>query len=124
MNKEYQPLNDHEQDIIRWTDEVIRLSTEYEKERKAYGEAKANLDVLLAGKILGFLETKKNLGIEMAYELLMATSTTLIAEDLYKAMIRHENNYKALEKIIDAYNSKIMGTQSIMKYKLEGEKRG
>jgi len=119
----FQPLSNYDENLIKWTDEVVRLSIEYEKERKGFGQDKADLDILLAGKILTFIETKKNCGIEMGYELLLATSTNGVAEVLYRSMIVHENNYKALEKIIDAYNSKIMATQSIMKYNVEGERR-
>jgi hypothetical protein len=120
----FQPLTDHEQDLVKWTDEVIRLSNLYGKERKAFGIAKANLDVLLAGKLISMLGTKKNLGIEMAYLLLIAGDDRLVTERVYQEMIHHENNYKALEKMIDAYHSKIMATQSIMRFKLEGEKGG
>lgn len=125
MTNEYKPLTDHEQDIMTLTDKVIALSEEYEVERKAFGQAKSDIDVLLAGQILGFLGTKKNLGIDMAYEMLIASykqNNSTVAEELYKEMIRHENNYKALERIIDANASKVMAIQSIMKYKLEGEK--
>lgn len=123
METKYQSLTDYDQKIITLSEEVVKLSREYEKERRAFGDAKSNINALLAQKILSFANTKKNIGIEMGYEMLMATSDTLIAEELYKAMIKHENNYRALEVLIDGLKTQISGMQSIMKYNLEGERR-
>lgn len=120
---EYPQLKSFEEKIIGWTDEIVRLSLLYQKERAAYGDAKADLDILLSSYILDFVDKKKNCGYEMGLQLLMATTGGTQAKDLYSLMVKSENRYKALEKIIEAYNSKVMSTQSIMRYYREGDQR-
>ena len=112
-------LTDHEQDIVGWGDKQLELSIQYEIERKRHGTAKAQLDILLAKKILDYADKKKNIGYDMALLFLMAQSDE--AKVLYKKMVEADDNYKGLEKLLDAYKTKIMSTQSIMKYNLQGE---
>lgn len=117
----YPILKSYEEQIIEWTDKVVELSIEYAKERTAYGNTKSKLDILLAGKILSFVDKKKNCGYEMGLQLLMATTLNDEPKVLYQSMIQHDNRYKALEMMIKAYESKIMSTQSIMRYNREND---
>ena len=104
-----------DQELEELTVRRVDLANKYAVERKAYGEAKAEIDIIFAGKIISMTEKKKNLGYEMGLILLMAQEGEYFRE-LYKKLITHLNNYKALERMIDAVESKIMTKQSIMRF--------
>lgn len=109
-----------DQELTELTDRRIELANKYASERKAYGEAKAEIDILFAGKILKMAEKKKNMGYETGLIMMMAEEGEYFRE-LYKKTITHLNNYKALERMIDAVESKIMTRQSIMRYYREND---
>jgi len=108
-------LNQFGEILNNLTTKRIELANKYAVERKAYGETKSDLDILYAAKILGLTERKKNLGYEMGLLLMMADGGDVI-KDLYKRMVTHYNNFKALERMIDAIESKIMAQQSLMRF--------
>lgn len=93
---------------------VVSLAHDYLVNRKVAGETKSDLDVLLAAEIITLRKKKPNIGYEMALIMLMADNPE--ARELYKKHIIHESNYKAIEKLIDAMQSKISLFQSILKY--------
>jgi hypothetical protein len=83
---------------------------------------KAELDVLLAGKILSLVEKKKNVGYEVAVLMCMADEKDgKIFADIHKEMTTSYNNFKAIERMLDALESQIMSVQSIMRYNREND---
>jgi hypothetical protein len=111
------PIEDYEQELLRLTNERQRLANKYAADRKAFGESKATLDILFAGSILSLAEKKKNIGYETGIIMLIAEKPEF--QEDYKKMITHFNNYKAIEKMIDSVESRIMAIQSIMRYNRE-----
>ncbi len=98
----------------------IKLAGDYEKERKKAGQAKADLDLILAANLPEIRKEKANAGIDMAYLMLMENND--VASKLYKEWKICESNYQGLEKLIEAHQAKIMMEQSILKYTIQGEK--
>ena len=105
---------DYEQQLSELTSACVKLANKYAVARKQYGECKAELDIRLTGKIISLLEKKKNLGYEAGLLMMIAENPEL--GEVYKKMITCYNNYKAIERMIDAYEAKTMSIQSIMKY--------
>jgi len=110
-------LIDYEQELVALSKEGERLSKIYAGDRKAYGERKAELDIVFAGSILSLTEKKKNIGYETGIIMLISEKPEF--QGTYQDMVKHYNNYKAVEKMIDAVNSRIMAIQSIMRYNRE-----
>lgn len=118
---------DYSEQLASLTNSRLEFATKYAKERKAYGEVKGEIDIIYASKILGMLERKKNLGYETGLLMLIAQEKAegvQILSDMYKEMIKHYNNYKAVERMLDALETKIMSIQSIMRYNREGDTYG
>jgi len=113
-------MSSFEEELQHLTDNRLKLANKYATERKAYGEAKAEIDILFASKILKLTEKKKNLGYETGLIMMMAEEGDEFRK-LYKEVITRENNYKAIEKMIEAVESKIMTRQSIMRYYREND---
>jgi hypothetical protein len=72
---------------------------------------------------------KPSVGIEMA--MLMMMEDGFLSKEhqdevkkFYGTWLRAEAEYKGIEKILDATESKIMFTQSLMRYQKDGEARG
>src|SRR3990167_6144803 len=108
-------------DVIELTDSLILDAEAYKNARLAAGEAKKELEILLASKYLSdFRKEKKNLGYEMALLLLLEHEPS--ARETYEQFIREESKYKGLEKIIEAKQTKISFLQSLLKYQIRGEK--
>ena len=101
------------------TESEMKLSTKYATERNKYGKAKADLDIILAGQIIEFQSKVKNMGMERALITLMAVKPEV--QPLYREMIEAENNYKALEKMIDSTKTRIMALMSLMKWTKEND---
>lgn len=101
---------------------IIELAIEYNTARQSAGQAKKDLDLLLASRLKSIRERKRNVGYEMA--LLMLCEENSIAQGLYATMIDQTNVYKGIERLIDAHKTNISFVQSYMKYVHEGEKFG
>lgn len=117
-------LQSYDQRLESLTAERVRLAKKYADQRKIYGMRKAELDVLLAGKILSLVEKKKNIGYEVAVLMAMADEKDgKTFADIHKEMTTSYNNFKAIERMLDALESQIMSVQSIMKWNLDGERK-
>lgn len=112
-------MAEFETELHELTTRRVDLANKYAVERKTYGESKAEIDIILAGYILDMQEKKKNIGYEMALITLIARKPEV--GQVYKKMISHYNNYKAIEKMIDATESRIMSLQSVMKFYREND---
>ena len=113
-------MTDYTEDILRYSAKLQELSQRYATERMRYGKLDSELKLVLATKIKGYMEKKKNIGIELAM-LQLVSDTTLPIQEMYKEMLLAFNNYKALGVLIDAQNSCIMSLMAIMKYNKTGE---
>lgn len=109
-------------ELSKVADEQVEIAKQYEKARKKSGLAKTQLDLILTSKLRELRSDKKNLGVEMA--ILMLMEEDAVARDLYKEYMDEEAKYKGLERILDAYASKLITEQAIMKYQGRGETWG
>lgn len=108
-------------EAVKLSDDLIEKAKMYYEARKASFEAKRDLDILLASKYLtSFRNIKRNLGYDMA--LLMLVSEESEAKSLYETYLTKQAEYKGLEKILDAIQSKVSFMQSLMRYESDGEK--
>ena len=98
------------------------LALEYCKHRTLAGEAKTALDIILAANLPAIREEKSNVGIEMAYLMLLEYAPE--SKELFRTWQNNEAKYKGLERLMDARASRIMMEQSIMKWRQQGERYG
>lgn len=108
-------VSDYSQDLLAYTERLRELSDKYALERKLYGERKAELDLIYASKIDKINEFKKNAGYETGLLHLMKIEGDYLSQ-MYKEMITHYNNYKAIERMLNAFDTSISSIQSIMRY--------
>lgn len=110
---------DYVEELKELTDEKFKHAKRYETYRLSYGQAKADLDVILSVNMPKILEKRKNAGYETCLLLLLSELPEL--RDTYRNMIKNQEACKALEKILDAYDSKIFSLQRVMQYNIGGE---
>lgn len=110
---------DYTEDVKDLADEKYGFCKDYAEQRKKYGQAKSELDIHYATEIKSISEVKKNAGYETGLLILISLNSKL--RTIYKEMIQAEQNYKALEKIIDGFDSKISSLQSVMKYNAKND---
>ena len=109
-------------EIALIADKQIEIAKQYEEARRKSGEAEGDLKLILTSRLKELRGTKKNIGVEMAILMLMEENAT--AQKLYKDWVTWESKYKGLEKLLDAYASKLITEQAIMKYIGQGERWG
>lgn len=109
-------------ELSQLASQQIKNAEEYSIARMKAGAAESDLKILLTARLKELRGTKKNLGIEMSILMLMEDSPN--ARYFYKEWMHWEGIYKGLEKLIDAYSSKLIFEQSILKYVSQGEKWG
>ena len=106
-------------ELIKLTDERIIKAREYKDYRFKAAQAKVDLDIMLAAELSEFRAKKSNVGYDMAILMLMEKDAH--AADLHRKYVENRAKYKALEKIIDAIQSKLSFHQSIMRYQREND---
>ena len=116
-------------DFIETSEELNRLSThlgklsrEYFETRKKFGETKHNLFILLVPHqgTDGF----QRASIDKQLINLLAITPEHHKDEVYstyKSYISLQEAYKGLEKLLDAYSSRIMALQSLMKWQREND---
>lgn len=107
------------QELSVLADQQIKNAQDYFESRRKAGDALAALDLLVTAELPALRSQKKNIGIDMARLMLMEEN--LAAREFFKEWQEMEARYKGLEKLLEAYASKISLEQSIMKYQKEGE---
>lgn len=109
-----------EQELYDLTSQLRTLARQYYNTRKAYGEAKHGLHILLVphqGED-GF----KRASIDKQILNMLSITLDNHKEEvyaMYKDYIELEEKYKGLEKLIDATSSRIMAIQSLMRWERE-----
>ena len=109
-------------EILELANESIKLAKQYEVARSSAGKARADIDLLLTAHFNQIRSQKSNVGYDLA--ILMLIDIVPEAGEIYRTLQIQTAKYRGLEKIIDAYKTKISLQQSIMKYQLEGERGG
>jgi hypothetical protein len=99
-----------------------KRAEEYCQARRKAGQAKVALDLMLTAQLPDIRAEKRNVGIEMAYTMLMERNEA--AKEFFEIWQKEESNYKGLEKMLEAYASRIMLEMSILKRQADGEKWG
>lgn len=100
----------------------VKNATAYADARQKSGLAERDLKIILAAHLAELRQNKKNLGVDMA--ILMLIEVNDIAKSLYSEWMAQEAKYKGLEKLLEAYSSKLITEQSLMKYQGQGERWG
>lgn len=110
------------QELSKLASHQIELAERYATKRNEAGHFKTTLELMLTAELREILKVKKNAGYDMAMLLLLEVAPD--ARQIYQEYRRAEDDYKGLEKLIEAHQSKISVEQSIMKYIGQGEKYG
>lgn len=110
------------QELSKLADVQIQNATAYFEARRRAGDALSALDLMVAASLTDFRSKKKNLGIELARLMLIENNPS--AQSFFKEWQEPEARYKGLEKLLEAYATKISLEQSIMKFIKEGERYG
>ncbi len=111
-----------EQELAQLTAHLIELSKKYSNARHSYGQAKHNLMILLVpyqGK-----EGFERASIDKQIVRLLKETAEHHKDEvyiIYKDYVTSRETYKGLEKLIDAYSSKIMTLQSLMRWQREND---
>jgi hypothetical protein len=112
---------------IDWNDSIVlseranncvKIANEYRTSRKKFADAKVFLDLKVALYYKnGWLNKKASM--EKAYCMILERALDTPDEDLvtsfYVDYCQEEHNYKALEKILDAEQSRVSLCQSLIK---------
>ena len=96
------------------SNKLLEFSEKYADHRKVSADNKTKFDIILASKFNSFRQQKPNLGHETAVFMLLESGDKEV-ETYYTDWQFNEAQYKGLEKIIEAIQSKISLSQSIMK---------
>ena len=106
---------------IETNNQRIELAREYSKCRETAHTSKYNLDMILVSKLSDIRAYKANVGIDMAYLILLEDGflpedQRNEAKEYYKEWKTNEGKYKGLERLMSAVESKITFIQSLMRY--------
>lgn len=110
------------QELSELASHQIRLAETFADKRKKAGGLKTELELMVTSKLKEIRTAKKNVGYDMA--LLMLLEILPEAQPIYREYRDAEDDYKGLEKLIEAHQTKISFEQSVMKYIGQGEKYG
>ncbi len=108
--------------LKKLSQEQTQRAREYMEARKKAAVAKTELLILLTAKLPKIREKKKNAGMEMSLAILCEECEE--AQALLSTELKETAQYKGLEKLMEALQSEISYSQSVMKYVDKGEKYG
>ena len=112
-------MKTYDEELIDLTNREIELAKKYAQERKSYGEKAAEFGIILAANLHRIHDKRKTAGIDMAERMLIADKPEI--GELWAEIQQHLNNYKSIEKMIDAVKNKQYAIKSIMKYNIEND---
>ena len=103
--------------LIEIAEHNIQLAEQYLVVRTDYAEAKIQIDLQIALKMPELSKSRKNIGYDMA----LINLIQLYPENIpnYQIIIRKENEYKGLEKVLNASSSRISVGQSLIKNRIQ-----
>ena len=108
---------DDGKELEKLADDNTKTANHYAEAREKYAEAKLFLDIKLAGELKELRKKRSNIGYEMA--LLMLIERIPEIEPQYRDYINAKNEYKGLEKIMNAVSSRISLGQSLIKNRIQ-----
>ena len=105
-------------------DNRIKYAEEYRAARAKAAKAQYNLEIMLAANLDSIREQKSNVGYDMALLMLiepgfLSDQETEAAQAHYKDVKRYTAEYKGLERLMSALESKVTFVQSLMRYERE-----
>lgn len=95
---------------------LIDDAKRYKYARKMAQKAKYDLDIVLASMMENLSRKRSNFGIQSGYLMLIEIAPEL--KHVYDDILKYEAEYKGLEKIISAKETKISLIQSLIKNKI------
>lgn len=111
---------------IKMVREIAQEQQDYSKKyaeiRNKASISKTALELILVKRLKEVRISKPNIGIEMAYLMLMEMDSN--ARELYTIWKESEAEYKGLEKMIEAYASRLMLEMHLNKWQQVGERTG
>ncbi len=107
-------------------DNRIELAEKYRDARSKASEAQYNLEIMLAANLELIRDQKPNVGYDMAILMLIEpgflfTDETKAAQAFYKDVKHYTAEYKGLERLMSALESKVTFVQSLMKFQREND---
>lgn len=105
---------DEEQRLKNFANETVQIADEYAQARYNYSVAKLKMDSLLADAYKN-QAIKESLATEKAY--IQLTIDSPEAKEAYDQMVKEEQAYKGLEKVINAREGYVTLHQSLLKNK-------
>ena len=109
-------------ELSKLASKQIELASLYAKKRREAGDLKSDIEIMVTANLSNIRGAKKNVGYDMAVLMLLEIRPEF--KETYKNYRAAEADYKGLEKLIEAHQTKISLEQSIMKYILQGERHG
>lgn len=111
---------DEEQKLKAFARETVAFADEYAEARMAYAVAKLKMDSRLVDAYASNrkdpkMGIKETLSIDKAY--IKVTIDNEEAKEEYKQMINEQENYKGLEKVLEARKNFVSLNQSLLKNK-------
>lgn len=102
-------------------DHQIKLAKDYIKDMEIMSTNKTKFMLMLTANLPNIRRNKKNVGLDMAMLMLMEEGYLELeqrkaAEDYYYAYQQALDRCKGLEKLMEAYQQKVIFAQSQMKY--------
>jgi hypothetical protein len=115
-----------ELELLELSEKQIELAEEYRKARRAFGKAKHNLQIYLVPR----QTISKYQRSSLDRQIMMLLSDMAEEDDeegltkvneAHRIFVRAQQEYKGLEKLIDAYTSRITVFQSLMRWQREND---
>ena len=96
-------------------DEYIKLAQDYKDARVEFSGLRKFITIETAKRLPEFRQKKPNIGHQMAELMALDTKEN---QDKYGEMIEAENLYKGLERVMNAYATRISLGQSLARYEI------
>lgn len=111
-------------DYLPVLDNRIKLAEDYRKARTKAADAKYGLELMLVSSLSRIREDKPNVGYDMAILMLLepfflSEDDMEVAQKFYQDMLKYTAEYKGLERMMGALESKVTFVQSLMRYERE-----
>ncbi len=104
----------------------IEYAKKYKNARVRAADAQFKLEIMLTANLNIIRESKPNVGYDMAVLMLLedgflSKDDTEVAKGFYKDVKKYTAEYKGLERLMSALESKVTFVQSLMKFQREND---
>jgi len=117
-------LNQFERELEKVNKQRTKYSDEYRYHRQTFGECLFQINIAYAKRIKEFMAVKKNLGYDTGLLLLLADAQENEDEEfiaLYKLFTESRENYRGIEKLLDALEGRSISIMALLKRHTEEE---